>query len=82
MSSQTNVTQYQIGVEANQPSGGLFNVQLNLNEETDFGDAEAEAMLAGLAALVPASWAPYQSMTKLTSDVTMSQWNATTQAFE
>lgn len=82
LSSESNLTQYQIGVEANQPSGGTFNVQLTLNQESDFGDAEAQTMLAGIAALVPSSWPIYTSMTKMTSDVTLSQWNATTKAFE
>lgn len=83
LSSQSNYTQYQISVQADQSDGsGVFNVQLNLFQEADFGDAEAAAMLAGITALVPPAWSPYPTMLKTATDQTTSTWNATTQAFE
>lgn len=82
MSSTSDTTLYELTVEGSQPSGGVFLVSLNLVQEADFGDAEAQAMLAGLVALVPPAWSPFSSMSKTATNQTMSNWNATTQTFE
>ena len=82
MSSTLNDTQYQIDISANQPSGAVFQIQLTLYQESDFGDAQAEAMYNAILATVPSSWSPSPSLSKSVNNSTFYNWSATAGAFE
>lgn len=84
MSSVQSITQYNIAVSGSQPnSGSDYGVQFTLEQTGTFGDTDAVALFNAQVAAFPSSFGtPISSLSKVTTDMTQTNWSTSAQAWQ